>query len=184
MDTLGYPCVLCAEVFFDKATYELHISDCVQETSNSMTAISQEAATAQEKFIAEGELKYKLQAELCQNKFQSMKYRLNLLGYKRCANGSISPQYSKFFSTVNCGYCGDGFSELTGVLEHKDLCLKTAMDLKISLHQTIKTLERDLQSSPHNPVIKQELKAMKQCFTLISFKLFVNDAIELDAFNL
>lgn len=184
MEALGHPCVLCSEMFFDKKDYEQHISDCVNDISNQMTVLNREALNAQEKFIADGHPEHKQQAELCNSKFQSMKYRLNLLGYRRCANGSISPLFSKFFSTVHCGYCGDGFSELVDISEHKVLCLKIAVGLKNTLHQTIKTLEKELQSSPHNYLIKEELKSMRQYFSIITYKLYLNDRIELDAFNL
>ena len=184
METIGYPCVLCCETFFERQGYELHISDCLQETSNSMTVMKIEATEAQEKFLLEGEEKFKTEAENCGKRFQSMKYRLYLLGYKRCANGSVSPLYSKYFSTVHCAYCSEGFSDLTDVLEHKDPCFKTALGLKTTLHQTIKALERDLQQNPPNILIKNELKAMKQLFQLICYKLFINDKIDFDAFSL
>ena len=76
------------------------------------------------------------------------------------------------------------FSELVDILEHKDLCLKIAVGLKSTLHQAIKTLEKELQSSPHNYLIMKELKSMRQYFSIITYKLYLNDRIELDAFNL
>ena len=178
-----YPCVLCNETL-PKDGYESHIAECVTSVSDKMSSLLREKLSTNRRFAQSGEERYKVRSEQCQSEYQDLNYRLQILGYKRCASGFISPIFSKYFYTINCSYCSEGFSEWADLLEHKDLCMRTAVGLKTTLHQTTSSLERDLEISPDNRLIKEELNQMKECLAFISCKLLLVDKIPLDDFSL
>ena len=178
-----YPCVLCNETFL-KDSYESHIAECVTSVSDRMSSLLREKLSTNRRFAQCGEERYKLRSEQCQSEYQELKYRLHILGYKRCASGFISPVFSNHFNRYRCSHCNEGFSDWNELLEHKNRCMRTALGLKVTLHQTTASLERDLEASPDSQLIKEELKQMKECLDFISCKLLLVDKIALDDYSL
>ena len=178
-----YPCMLCTENFLTKDAFDEHFSACVRDISATMTSLEQEVKNANSQFAKEGSEMFKLKAEQCQVRFQDIKYRLGLFGFKRCAGGWISPAYSNYFSTTFCGYCNEGFPEHGDLLEHKDKCFRMALSLKNMLHQSVKNLEKEVETDPHN-VLKDNAKQLNEGQALISYKLLIHDGVALNDYIL
>ena len=172
-----YPCMLCAKNYLVKQDFDQHLATCVDEVALKLADLQQKLITVTAEFSRDGSDDSKRCGEMYRSQIDDLKFRLELYGYKPMVGGWLSPYYSKYFEVHYCGYCNRGFSDLAQMQQHKDGCLRNAMKLKSDLHQKIQTLVSDLENKPNNAVLQSQIKYLRECHALITYKLNVYDAV-------
>ena len=149
----------------------------VDKVALKLADLEQKLITVTAEFSRVGSDESKRSGEMYRSQIDDLKFRLELYGYKPMVGGWLSPYYSKYFEVHYCGYCNRSFSDLIQLQQHKDGCLRDAMRLKSDLHQKIQRLVSDLENTPNNAVVQSQIKYLRECHALISYKLNVYDAV-------